>query len=448
MRRVFAISLTIAAVMFMAGGVMAQETQQDGNNHLLQILKDRNILTDQEFQEIKGQLAQERSEVDQQLSALDRSLADYLSKAGDSVGGNSSYVQNRGVTFTSGDGMWSIYFGGLFQFGYLYETGDFVNNSSGGFGVFENRLDFGGTIFDEKMTFYVQIDAQSWLDSNSYGYYDQSYMGDYGFWLRDAYLNYDWCNDAEIRVGQFKVPYGRQALVDQSDRAFAQLNEVTYYFRTMNAGRDVGIMFHNVADMDDNTDGMKLEWNVGLWNGNGGNLTNDYPGDHYLMYGARIALYPMGWIPYVEGDWNGTDDVRFGIGGSVFVDEWLAPSPADNPKDTFWQVDGVLTVGGLYFQGEYFSWKYDNGSSDNTDTGWYLQAGYFVMPGEFEILARYGMINYDDDDQDTEWALGGAYYLNGHEWKILAEIARYTYDPNHGSSEDGWRLGFGIQADW
>jgi hypothetical protein len=448
MRRVFAISLTIAAVMFMAGGVMAQETQQDGNNHLLQILKDRNILTDQEFQEIKGQLAQERSEVDQQLSALDRSLADYLAKAGTATGGNGSYVQNRGVTFTSGDGMWSIYFGGLFQFGYAYETGDFVNNSTGGFGVFENRLDFGGTIFDEKMTFYVQIDAQSWLDYNTYGYYDQSYMGDYGFWLRDAYLNYAWGADAQIKLGQFKVPYGRQALVDQSDRAFGHLNLVSDYFRSMNAGRDVGIMFHNVADMDDNTDGMKLEWNVGLWNGNGGNLTDSYPGDHYLMYGARVALYPMGYIPYVEGDWNGTDDVRFGIGGSVFVDEWLAPAPQDNPKDTFWQIDGVLTWGGLYFTGEYFSWNYDNGSSDWTDTGWYIQAGYFVMPGEFEILGRYGMIDYDDNDQESEWALGAAYYLNGHEWKVLAEIARYTWDPDNGSSEDGWRLGFGIQADW
>jgi hypothetical protein len=345
--------------------------------------------------------------------------------------------------------MWSIYFGGLFQFGYAYETGDFVNNSTGGFGVFENRLDFGGTIFDEKMTFYVQIDAQSWLDYNTYGYYDQSYMGDYGFWLRDAYLNYAWGADAQIKLGQFKVPYGRQALVDQSDRAFGHLNLVSDYFRTMNAGRDVGIMFHNVADLDDNTDGMKFEWNIGLWNGNGGNLSGSYPGDHYLMYGARLALFPMGYIPYVEGDWNGTQDLRFGIGGSVFVDEWLAPSPADNPTNTFWQIDGVLTWGGLYFTGEYFSKEFDPGSgSTSTDTGWYLQAGYFVMPGEFELLARYGMIDYENNDQEKEWAIGGAYYFNGHEWKLFSELGKRTYDYDGGSSNDGWFLDFGVQADW
>jgi hypothetical protein len=342
------------------------------------------------------------------------------------------------------------------MFGYHYETGDFVNNSTGGFDVMENRLDFGGTIFDEKMTFYVQIDAQSALDYSSYSYYpyDQSMDGYYsGFWLRDAYINYDLSPDAQVKFGQFKVPYGRQALVDQSDRAFGGLNLASSYFRTMNAGRDVGVMFHNVADLDDNTDGMKLEWNVGLWNGDGGNVPRYYSdynefGDHYLMYGARVALYPMGYIPYVEGDWNGTDDVRFGIGGSVFVDEVSAPAPADNPKDTFWQIDGVLTWGGLYFTGEYFSWKYDNGSTDWTDTGWYLQAGYFVMPGELELLGRYGMIDYDDNDQESEWALGVAYYLNGHEWKILAAISRYTWEPDHGSSEHGWHLGFGVQADW
>jgi hypothetical protein len=450
MRRVFAISLAIAAVMFTAGGVMAQETQQDGNDLLLKILKDRDILTDQEFQEIKGQLAQEQSEVDQKLSALDRSLADYLAKAGDSVGGNSTYVQNRGVTFSSGDGNWSIYFGGLFQFGYYYETGDFVGQSQGGFDVFENRIDFGGTIFDPAMTFYVQIDANSALGYSGYDYYYPydavSYNYDNGFWLRDAYINYDLCADAQVTFGQFKVPYGRQALVDQSDRAFGSLNGVSSYFRTMNAGRDVGVMFHNVADMDDNADGMKLEWNVGIWNGDGGNIYGD-PGDHYLMYGARVCFYPIGYIPYVEGDWDRSDDIKFALGGSVFKDEWEVPSPSDNPSDTFWQVDGVLTVGGLYFTGEYFSWKYDNGSSDYTDTGWYLQAGYFLMP-EFEVLARYGVIDYDNDNTDSEWALGIAYYFNGHEWKFGAQIGRWKWEPDSGTDEDGWFIDFGVQADW
>jgi hypothetical protein len=448
MRRVFAISLAIAAVMFMAGGVMAQETQQDGNDLLLKILKERNILTDQEFQEIKGQLAQEQSEVDQKLSALDRGLADYLAKAGDSVGGNSTYVQNQGVTFTSGDGMWSIFFGGLFQFGYAYETGDFVDHSTGGFGVFDNRLDFGGTIFDPAMTFYVQVDANQSLESYYGNYYAQEFFGsDGGFWLRDAWVNYDLCADAEVKAGQFKVPFGRQHLVDQSDRAFGMLGYVPSMFRGANAGRDVGVMFHNVADFDDNADGMKLEWNAGLWNGDGGNLTS-YPGDHYLMWGLRVALFPMGYMPYVEGDWNGSEDVRFGIGGSFFQDEFLAPSPNDNPVTTAWQVDGVLTVAGFFFTGEYFSVKFDDGNSDYTDTAWYLQGGYFLMPGEFELIARYGMIDYDDDDQESEWAIGGAYYFNGHEWKFIGEIGQVTYDPDNGSSEDGYFIAFVLQADW
>jgi hypothetical protein len=453
MRRVFAISLAIAVVMFTAGGVMAQETQQDGNDLLLKILKDRNILTDQEFQEIKGQLAQEQDGVDQKLSALDRSLADYLAKAGDSVGGNSTYVQNRGVTFSSGDGMWSIYFGGLFQFGYYYETGDFVDNSTGGFDVVDNRIDFGGTIFDPAMTFYVQIDADSWLGYTGYDYYSSSAFSSTSspndsFWLRDAWINYKLADTAQVTVGQFKVPYGRQALVDQSDRAFGHLNGVASYFRTMNAGRDVGVMLHDVADMDDNADGMKLEWNVGVWNGDGGNIYGT-PGDHYLMYGGRVAIYPMGYIDYVEGDWDRSNDIRFGLGGSVFVDEYLAPAGAghDNPKDTFWQIDGVMKVSGLYLTGEYFSWKYDNGSSDSTDTGWYLQGGYFLMP-EFEVLARYGVIDYDSNSTDSEWALGVAYYFNGHEWKVGAQIGRWKWEPDHGTSEDGWFLDFGVQVDW
>jgi hypothetical protein len=459
MRRVIAISLVIVVVMFAARGVMAQDTQQDGNDLLLKILKDRNILTENEYQEIKGQLAQQDNAVDQKLTALDRSLADYLAKAGDTAAGNTAYVQNQGVTFSSGDGMWSVYFGGLFQFGYRYATSDEKGTDPfGGFNLFENRLDFGGTIFDPALTFYVQADARSNLS------------------LLDAYLDWMICDWAHFRVGEFKVPYGRQHMIDQSDRAFGRKNfiygmagsgdSVTPMPTFKSSGRDRGVMFHNVADLDDNADGMKLEWALGLWNGTGNNTSFGANAETWLMWGFRAGFYPMGMIDYVEGDWAGSANPKFGIAGSYFDDKNKAGSGAapsgKNPGRYTWEIDAVLTWSGLYLTGEYHSFttnKYAivGNAKDLTDTGWFVQGGYFVMP-ELEVMASIGMANQDKNTaakyyEDSEWALGAAYYFNGHEWKLMGEIGSSTHKPKGTTTATDKEIKITffritVQADW
>jgi hypothetical protein len=444
MRRVIAISLAILVVTIAARGVVAQDTQQDGNDLLLKILKERNVLTDSEYQEIKGQIAQEQSAVDQKLTALDRSLADYLAKAGDVSAGNTTYVQNQGVTFGSGDGMWSVYFGGLFQFGYAYWSGDDLD-PNGGFGLDENRIDFGGTIFDPALSFYVQLDAKSNVQ------------------LLDAYINWAICDFAFLRAGEFKVPFGRQFIVDQSDRSFGRLNSIYGTLPVaglslsgagstdipLSAGRDQGVMFHDVTDIDDNVDGMKIEWAVGLWNGGGGNRT--IVNETWLMWGLRLGFYPMGFIPYVEGDWDVSQNPKFGIAGSYFSDSTQANSAGKNPNRSRWELDAVLCWAGLYFTAEYHSLTADKvatGSKDLTDTGWFAQAGYFIMPRELEVLLKYSMLSDDPGNEISEIALGVAYYFNGHEWKILAEVGQITDSPKGGKDSDNRFFRLVLQADW
>lgn len=454
MRRAFAISLAILVVTFAARGVMAQDVQQDGNDLLLKILKERNILSEDEYREIKGQLSAQKSDVDQKLTALDRSMSDYLAKAGDMTGGNTSYVQNQGVTFSSGDGAWAVFFGGLFQFGYGYEQpdedrGGQADDPDGGFALYENRFDFGGKIFDPMLMFYTQIITTQF----SQGYYpgldeNGSSSGQY-LHLLDAFVNYELCKGVAIRAGQFKVPYGRQPLVDQSDRAFGHIGMVPSYFRSAltSDGRDLGLMFHGVYEFD-GENGMALEWNAGIWNGQGGNLQlND--SDHKLMWGLRAGFYPMGYIPYVEGSWTNSGDVRFGIAGSIFVDEWEVSGGGDNPQNTAWEVDAVLTWMGLYLTGEYYSVNFDNGSSDFDVPGWYAQLGYMILPAQLEVFGRYGMIDFDEqvsNFEQHEWALGGAWYFNGHELKLITEIGQNMYK-NSTDLED-WFFRIIFQADW
>jgi hypothetical protein len=460
MRRVFAISLAILVVTLAARGVMAQDSQQDGNDLLLKILKEKNILSDEQAQEIQGMLAEQKSETDQKLTALDSSLSDYLAKRGDSFSGNTTYVQNQGVTFNGAGGNWSVFFGGLFQFAYAYQDGDNVD-SDGGFAVRENRFDFGGTIFDQNLDFYTQIQTVHIGESlNLDDVFNGADLGPLeGFFgsgnaelqadfllVLDAYLDWQFCDVAALQLGKFKVPYGRQSQVDVSDRAFGgSLNLAASYFRLGSMGRDTGLMFHSVSDGGD-PHGLAFEWAAGVWNGSGGNL-GFISSDTWLMWGLRGGVYPWGMVDYVEGDWARSPDIKAGIAASIFMDEFSTGASGDNPSVTSWEVDGVATWNGLYLTAEYFSQNLDDGSNDITNTGWYVQGGYFVTP-ELEVLGSYGMVDFDNDDSVSEWKLGGAWYFDGHEWKVAGSVGQQTYSPDSGSDTDDWFIELILQADW
>jgi hypothetical protein len=425
MRRVIAISLAILIVMLATRGVMAQDSQQDGNDLLLKILKEKNIITDEQLQDIKGQLAQQANETDQQPTALDRSLADYLAKTGDTIGGSDNYVQNQGVTFSSSDGAFTVFFGGLFQFGYIYETGDSQAHSSGGFQVTQNRFDFGGTIFD------------------NVGFYAQFRTDGGGVEALDAYADWKFGeNGGAFRVGMFKVPFGRQSQVDASDLEFGMRSLVADEFRVGMEGRDTGVMYHNSYMFGQgNPDDMALEVAAGLWNGSGNNMANDT----WLAFGARIGFYPMGMMDYVEGDLD-SSPFKLGIAAAALYDE--NDQPGDNIQRTHFELDFALQVAGVYFTTEFFSRNVDDGTDDMTDTGLYAQAGYFILPGQFEVLGRIGAIDYDNDDTESEWALGAAWYFDGHEWKIIGAVGQRTYDPDVGDKTDDWFIELILQADW
>lgn len=472
MRRAFSISLAILVVMFAARGVVAQDAQQDGNDLLLKILKERNILSEQEYQDIKGQLATEKNTVDQKLTVLDRSIADYLAKAGDKTAGGTSYIQNQGVTFESPDGMFSIFFGGLLQIGYFFDSykvdnknGTDYDGCEGKFAVFDNRFDFGGNAFDKNLKFYTQIQT-TYFDTND-GYiipadgmvgYSSGSVG--ALTVLDAYFDYQFNDWAGIQVGEFKIPYGRQSMTDQSDRAFGHIGQVPSYFRLGWQGRDTGAMLHGVSQMDDMSNGMAIEWAAGLWNGMGFGSDNNTS----LMWGGRVGVYPFGYIPMVEGDWSGSQDFRFGVAASYFRDNYVL-NGRPNPVLNAYQFEVVATFGGLYFLGEYFvhdsqdGYGYTGSGSgtfgDVDECGWYVQAGFMLMPGEFEVLGRFGMIDPDPDsgyygsdlNDITEWAIGAAWYLYGHELKVLGEVGETIYDGDNYDSND-WFIRFGVQLDW
>ena len=418
MRRVLAISLAILVVTIAARGVVAQDSDQAVSDRLLEILKDRQIISTDEYGELKALAAtMQENDVEQRLNEIDRSIADYLAKEGEGEGASVSHQVGTGFGFATGDGLFSLWLGGLFQFGYTGFDRDDLRDTNN-FSVFRNRIQMNGKAFDKNLDYKVQLETAS------------------GVTLLDAFVNWDICDWAEVKAGQFKVPYGRQSLTSAGKLQFIERTIVDGAF---SFGRDVGVMLHDTMPVQEDGDAT-VEYSFGLFNGEGANVNaND---NNWFMWALRFGVYPMGVVTYSEGRAPADPDPKFGIAGS-YVSEKGRPFGTE-VETTAWEFDGVVTWEGLYVTGEYFQNEVDpsGGSSVDTD-GWYVQAGYMVPNSDIEVLGRYGMIDWDGDatglDDTTDWALGFAYYIggHGHPYKIVVFFGQSETDEQSASGGSG-----------
>jgi len=410
MRRVFIVSTAIM-VLFATSAVMAGEQQV--SDRLLEILKERQIISENEFAElsdIADQMNDDQTQVDNRLTALDASISEYLAKEGDEAGVATKHKKGSGFGFSTGN--FELWVGGLFQFEYFgIDRKDAQDTNN--FRVKEARFMFKGKAFVEGFTYMFQWKSTS------------------GVMLLDAWGNYVIAEGIQIKIGQFKVPYGRQALVAPQHLALMSNSIVTDVFAP---SYDIGMMGHDVVELGEG--GMALEWAFGLFNGDGTNVSgND---NNWFGWAARLGFYPMGHIAYGEGDFAQGEDVKFGIAGS-FYSVRNRPSGTTVKTDE-WEFDAVVTWAGLYATGEYHNAKInpDSGSS-TTHSGWFVQAGYLIGDTNIEVLARYSFIDWDSNTglkNSKEWVVGAAWYPEGfgHPFKIVLQVGEFKSDSENESS--------------
>ena len=449
MRRVLAISLAIVIVMIATRGVMAQDAEQSVSDRLLEILKERQIISTDEYGELKGlatEMEDERAELNTRLGDLDRSITEYLAKDGDALGSDVTYQVGNGFTFATTDGRFSLTIGGMFQFMYeglnrkrnpfgcdtdcfdsltgmdAYDAPDTLGRRDTNSFALDNRFHFEGHAFDPNLEFYFEFMASDHLS------------------LFEGWINYnvnDWFN---VKAGKQRVPTGRQALIHQSDLSFGnrafqsidswdvnagwsvrRVGDMAYgtEFEPLGVTQDLGLTIWNLYEEMFGTD-MAAEYSVGFFNGG---LAED---NNWLAPAFRLAFYPMGYIPYVEGDWTSASSPKFGIGVNYGSD---IGTPHNDERTTFYSWDAVMTWVGIYLTAEYHSDTYNaSGISKMTQRSWFVEAGYMIMPQELELLGRFscrgGPKSLKTMDQTQEWSLGAAYYFEGHHLKGIVEFGQ------------------------
>ncbi len=334
--------------------------------------------------------------------------------------------------------------------------GKHVSNDRSGMEFSRLRLAFSGYAYDPNFTYRFELKADD-TDNVSIYY---------------AWMNYKFLDAAQMRIGLYKLPFGRQETTSDQKQMMVDRSMANEVF---NLGRSMGVMLHgnlfdkrvdygasvtngfknNLDPVGNPDDTNALDTNPGLsartvWHAMYDNLGKDFEGESDLEYHKKPALdfgTSFAWGAD-RGDRNNVslpyqipDRARVGPGGYGMVG-------AQDTNITQFGLDAAFKYLGFATQAEYFlrmienknfasPWVLatgDNGSSHQQ--GGYWQAGYFVVPQKVELVARVGGIWDYGNDNMWEYAGGVNYYIRGHNLKLQADVTRINELPVRSSRLD------------
>jgi phosphate-selective porin OprO/OprP len=255
----------------------------------------------------------------------------------------------------------------------------------------------------------------------------------------DIFANWHQYPEFQVKVGQYKAPFGLEQISPDPKLFTAERSEVT---SALTPERQVGIQiwgkpFTNALPEQKDL----LTYWVGMFNGNGrNNSVND--NDQY-MYVARLELQP--WKGKIGGqeawvklggdalhshDTTGTvlspaGTLRVNSDGSL--SSFTAPTVAEREGYGF---DATFHWGPFDLIAEYLSESYEARTTtgvlptfaDFRAEGYYVQGSYFVIPKKLNLVTKYehfnpGQVLSDNLDSITG---GVTYFIHGDDIKLMA----------------------------
>jgi len=255
----------------------------------------------------------------------------------------------------------------------------------------------------------------------------------------DLFVNWHQYPEFQVKVGQWKAPFGFEQISPDPKLLTPERSQVT---SGLTPERQIGVQiwgkpFSNV--FPDHKDW--LTYYAGIFNGDGRNITvND---NNEYMYVGRLELQPLqtkifdqdatlklGVNALSSQDAAGTvlspaGSVRVNSDGSLST--FTAPSAAER---TAYGLDAYFHLGPFDLMAEYLSENFEarpaNGVpplfNDFTADGYYVQAGYYVIPKKLQLVAKYESFNPGQVANDNLSSITGGlnYYIHGDDIKIMA----------------------------
>ena len=259
------------------------------------------------------------------------------------------------------------------------------------------------------------------------------------FSATDIFVNWHRYPEAQIKVGQWKAPFGLEQITPDTQLFVIERGLPT---GALTPERQIGIQlwgkpFTNLWPEQKDL----LTYYFGVFNGNGRNTTiND---NNNFMTVGRLELMPFKGEIFgqdaslkLAGDvLNSRDDAGTNISQSlnlkVNADGSLSPFVLPGADErTGWSADAWLNIGPFDLIGEYLAEDVDGrtvaghapGFRDFDPSGWYVQASYFILPKKLQGVVKWEELEPDQvgDDNIRSLVLGLNYYIHGDAIKLMA----------------------------
>ncbi len=365
------------------------------------------------------------------------------------------YALGKGFTLTSPDEKFQLTLGGRTQFRYTYTDFDdyYAKNTSlpakppilntksdtSQFDAKKVRLIFQGYAYSKDLTYKLETDVRQLASSDTR-------KG-----LVETYLNYRFIDEAQIKVGQMKTPFSRQELTSDGQLQFVDRSIVVDAFKPT---YDIGAMLNGKIA------GGLAYYYAGIFGGAGQTSTRSTNDNLFV---ARVAVNPLGDVPYSEADLDTSKKPLLSIGANYFRNTLNKTTTAgvaslDNTISNYavasnsgWLGKGFTKTGfaaandkldvdsygadlafkwlGFSLQGEYLLGQAESKFTPLRNLlraqGYYVQTGYTIIPQKLEAAFRYSYLDPDRDvtnDHIVETIGAVSYYFNKHNLKLQADV--------------------------
>src|SRR5947209_12857625 len=338
------------------------------------------------------------------------------------------YVQQRGPEL-------KLVLGGFIQ----------VNFEDGDVSAFEGR--FGQTALKDRFRLRR---ARINLTGDFAEQFDFKIEGDFGqgdglnsnrtaFSGTDIFINWHQFPEAQIKVGQWKAPFGLEQTTPDTSLFTIERSLPT---GALTPERQIGVQLWGkpfTSIWPEQKD--LLTYYAGIFNGNGRNTTiND---NNNFMAVGRLELMPFKGKIFGQdsslklgGDvLNSRDDKGTNISQTLNLlvnkDGSLSPFVLPGADErTAWSVDAWFNLGPFDLIGEYLQEKVNGrtvngvppGFADFTTNGFYVTGGYYVIPKKLQAAVRWEQLNPGQKGNDGIHSITGGlnYYIHGDDIKLMA----------------------------
>lgn len=403
--------------------------QPEVETRLLEMLRAQSVLSAEQYSELMrlSSEAAERNNLERQVDAATEDLVARLQQHGPIT----EYKPGKGFAFSTADSKVKMIVGGRVQARVTTKTPE-GGDTNYDITAPRVRLWLKGHAFSPEWNYEVQLEmAGRRVSGDGPG-------GPFESDARFAYTKEAWiCWAPEkafnLYAGIFPAPYSRQLLVSDSKQQF-----VNRWIGNDEFAPDDQTGLWIMGEVGGEKSDL-LEYDIALVNGTG----LDVPVNNTsLMVLGRLALNPFGAVDYAECDFAGSD---FGL--QLGVNAWSKENTALGTSDNCIGGDVTVVWKGLYATAELHQKSFASGAPDAL--GWFVQAGFMLVPEELELGLRHAVIDYgavtSGDARITETLGVLGWFLDRHRLKTQLDYGVITTTPAGGAAEDEWRLRLQMQ---